>query len=104
MRSSVRCPSCSSKKQRRFNGELALHFPGLEGLNKPIVWAFPEILLCLDCGVAIMTLDNDPLTEVRQFYTDDKSSDQDALCAAWRWLARLEGPVTRRLKRDRKIA
>jgi len=29
-----------------------MHFRGLDGLNKPIVWVFPEILVCLDCGLA----------------------------------------------------
>ena len=31
---------------------MALHFPGLDGLNKPIVWVFPKISVCLDCGLA----------------------------------------------------
>jgi hypothetical protein len=29
-----------------------IHLPGLEGLDKPTVWIFPEILVCLDCGFA----------------------------------------------------
>src|SRR5262249_22598949 len=33
-----------------FNGEIAIHFPGLEGLQKPIVWVFQELRVCLDCG------------------------------------------------------
>jgi len=45
------CKSCQSQNQRGFNGETAIHFPGLKGLNKPIVWVFPELLVCLDCGV-----------------------------------------------------
>ena len=27
-----------------------IHFPGLHNLTKPSVWAFPKILVCLDCG------------------------------------------------------
>jgi hypothetical protein len=50
--SNSRCAKCQSKKQRSFNSEIALHFNGLEGLNKPIVWVFQEILVCLDCGHA----------------------------------------------------
>jgi hypothetical protein len=46
------CPACTSDKQHPFASEVALHFPGLEGLNKPIVWVFPKILVCLDCGHA----------------------------------------------------
>jgi hypothetical protein len=29
---------------------MAVHFPGLEGLNKPVVWVFPKLLVCLNCG------------------------------------------------------
>jgi hypothetical protein len=42
------CSSCHT--ERTFNGEVAIHFPGLEGLDKPIVWVFPKLLVCLDCG------------------------------------------------------
>jgi len=26
------------------------HFPELQGLDKPIVWVFPELTVCLKCG------------------------------------------------------
>lgn len=29
---------------------MALHFPGLKGLHKPVVWVFPRVSVCLDCG------------------------------------------------------
>jgi hypothetical protein len=44
------CKSCKSENQSNLNGEVAIHFPGLEGLEKPIVWVFPKLLVCLDCG------------------------------------------------------
>jgi hypothetical protein len=31
---------------------IAIHFPGLQGLDKPIVWVFPKLLVCLNCGAA----------------------------------------------------
>jgi hypothetical protein len=71
MWSSVGCFSCSSKNQQVFNGELALHYPGLEGLDKSIVWAFPEILICLDCGFAVFALGDDALKEARQLYVGE---------------------------------
>jgi hypothetical protein len=46
------CRSCQSENDFNFDGEIALHSPGLEGLNKPIVWVFPKLLVCLDCGFA----------------------------------------------------
>lgn len=48
--SSFRCSSCQSNNLSTFNGEIALHFPGLDGLHKPIVWAFSKVAVCLDCG------------------------------------------------------
>ena len=44
------CKSCGSINQNTFNAEIALHFPGLEGLTKPIVWVFPKLVVCLHCG------------------------------------------------------
>ena len=44
------CNNCLSGNSKIFNGEIAIHFPGLEGLQKPIVWVFQELQVCLDCG------------------------------------------------------
>jgi len=46
------CKSCGSPNQNTFSTEMNIHLPGLEGLDKPTVWIFPEILVCLDCGFA----------------------------------------------------
>ena len=46
----MKCKRCQSQSRKEFSGELAIHFTGLAGLNKPIVWVFPELLACLDCG------------------------------------------------------
>lgn len=43
------CKQCASEMQS-FDGEIAIHFPGLDGLNKPIVWVFPKLFVCLRCG------------------------------------------------------
>jgi hypothetical protein len=49
----MKCRSCdASPAARPFSGEVALHFPGLNGLTKPIVWVFPKVLVCLECGSA----------------------------------------------------
>jgi hypothetical protein len=47
-----KCKKCCSDRPKRFTSEIALRFPGIEGLNKPIVLVFPETLVCLECGVA----------------------------------------------------
>jgi hypothetical protein len=49
-KSSSRCTSCQSDNKTTFNGEIAIHFRGLQGLDKPIVWVFPKIGVCLNCG------------------------------------------------------
>jgi hypothetical protein len=46
------CKSCSSENVREFRGEIAIHFPGLKGLDQPTVWVFPRLLVCLKCGTA----------------------------------------------------
>ena len=50
------CKGCHSDKQRVFNGEIAIHFRGLGGLDKPIVWVFPKLGVCLDCGFTEFTV------------------------------------------------
>jgi len=44
------CQSCQSEHQSNFNGEIAIHFPGLKSLGNPVVFVFPRLLVCLDCG------------------------------------------------------
>jgi len=67
----VPCKSCQSEHQRNLNGEIAIHFPGLDGLDKPIVWVFPKILACLDCGFTEFSI---PETELRQLEKADSTS------------------------------
>jgi hypothetical protein len=56
------CKSCSSENQRRFTSEINIHFPGLKNLDKPPVFVFPKLLVCMDCG---FTEFNIPETELR---------------------------------------
>jgi len=52
VRPAMACKQCASGNQSVFNAEIAIHFPGLEGLNKAIVWVFTKPLVCLHCGFA----------------------------------------------------
>jgi hypothetical protein len=61
-RNGLACKSCGSDNLRKFTAETAIHFPGLKGLGKPIVWVFPELLVCLNCGNAEFAV---PETELR---------------------------------------
>ena len=62
------CQSCSSVDQAEFTAEMNIHFPGTIGLNKPTVWVFPRILVCLRCGFTQFTIAN---AELRQLADPD---------------------------------
>ena len=55
----------TSDNERIFNGEVAIHFPGLKGLDMPIVWVFPKLKICLKCGVAQFELPENELQVLR---------------------------------------
>jgi hypothetical protein len=65
------CKSCGSDNLRKFTAEVAIHFPGLQGLDKPIVWAFPKLLVCLNCGNAEFSV---PETELRTLAKGDATA------------------------------
>ena len=44
------CPSCASSNQTEFPAEVNIRFPGLGNTDKPGVFVFPRLLICLDCG------------------------------------------------------
>jgi hypothetical protein len=44
------CKAYGSNKQREFNGEIAVNVP--KGSEPTIVWVFPKVLVCLNCGSA----------------------------------------------------
>ena len=55
------CKTCGSDRQSKFAAEIAIHFPGLKGLNKPHVWVFPDLLVCLNCGKSEFAIPEDQL-------------------------------------------
>ena len=60
------CRRCSSGKQSKFNVEMNVHFPGWEGLEKPTVWLFPEVTVCLDCGFAEFSVSENDLRKLAE--------------------------------------
>jgi hypothetical protein len=64
------CKSCQSDNEQTFSAEIAIHFPGLKGLDKPIVWVFPKLVVCLDCGVTEFSI---PQTELRLLSDPDSA-------------------------------
>lgn len=49
---SINCRICESANVRSLDAETNLHFPGWRGLDQPSVFAFPKVIVCLDCGHA----------------------------------------------------
>ena len=41
------CKSCGLANQKKFTAEMGLHFRGLENIDKPTVWVFPEVIVNL---------------------------------------------------------
>jgi hypothetical protein len=61
------CSSCASRRTTKFLGEICLHFPGgLKSLHKPQVWAFPQVVVCLDCGSARFTVPEEELKLIHE--------------------------------------
>jgi hypothetical protein len=60
------CKGCHSEKQSVLNGEIAIHFPGVKGLDKPILWVFPKLVVCLDCGFTEFAVPERELQVLRQ--------------------------------------
>lgn len=48
--------SCASGKEAEFSAEINIHFSGLKNLDKPTVWVFPKLSVCLDCGFSWCTV------------------------------------------------
>jgi len=50
---------------------MAIHFPGLKDIDKPVVWVFPELVVCLDCGAAEFVV---PEAGLRQLVKGDAAA------------------------------
>ena len=55
------CKACSSKKQDVFGSEIAIHFPATQGLTKPALMEFPQLIICMDCGFSEFTVSEEGL-------------------------------------------
>src|SRR5215469_7697912 len=73
--STMACLSCRSTNQTFFPAEINIHHPGMDGLDKPALWAFPSLLMCLDCGYTRFTLPDDQLRELTE---SESSADATA--------------------------
>jgi hypothetical protein len=65
------CKSCGSANQKKFIGEMGIRSPGLKNIDKPTVWVFPQLIVCLDCGTAGFVV---PETELRLLANRDAAA------------------------------
>jgi len=62
----MRCQRCASHTVNEFSAELAIHFPGWDSLEKPVVWAFPKLMVCLGCGLVEFELPPEKLAQLNR--------------------------------------
>ena len=55
------CRVCGSEHVQKLRGEIAMRVPGLKNIDKPVVWLFPDIVVCMDCGIAEFAVPQDEL-------------------------------------------
>jgi len=48
----MHCVKCGSDRLREFWSEIAIHLSRRENLDKPHVFLFPKVIVCLDCGLS----------------------------------------------------
>jgi len=72
------CKACCSVNQSRFGGEMGIHFLGLKNLDKPTVWVFPRLLVCLDCGFTELMIRHEEREQLVALSFDEERSIQRA--------------------------
>jgi hypothetical protein len=76
--SGMSCGFCGSGNEAEFSAEMIIHFSGLKNLDKPGVWAFPKLLVCLDCGFSRFTV---PEAELAQLAPGAPTSESCRICS-----------------------
>ena len=60
------CSVCASANQVEFPVKMAIHFSGKTNQNRPHVFAFQKLLVCLDCGFSRCTVPEAELSALRE--------------------------------------
>lgn len=73
------CALCMSGHQGDFAAEVHVHLPRLADADKPGVFVFPKVLVCLNCGFSAFTTPASELAELaRAVPTTKPSTRQEA--------------------------
>ena len=59
------CKRCGSNQVKDFDGEVAIRIPEREGADKMTVMLFPELIVCVRCGVVEFMLPTDKLDQLK---------------------------------------
>jgi hypothetical protein len=59
------CPLCGSGNQVKLTAEMFIHVSGLKNLDKPGVWVFEKLLVCLNCGGSKFTVPAKELASIQ---------------------------------------
>jgi hypothetical protein len=60
------CKVCGSTIAKEMRSEMALHFNGIENLQKPHVFVFASVRICLQCGFAEFVIEESQLALIKQ--------------------------------------
>jgi len=60
----MQCRGCKSEKLQKFDGELTASLPDLKSVRVPPIYASLSVVICLDCGLAELTV---PTKELDSF-------------------------------------
>ena len=55
------CRICGSGKQQEFTAEININLRGSKNINNPSVLVFPNVLVCLSCGMSRFTVNSSKL-------------------------------------------
>ena len=58
------CQLCRSSNEAELDSEMVIYFSGLKNLDKPGVWLFPKLLVCLNCGCSRFTVPEGKLASI----------------------------------------
>ena len=75
-RSEMSCKSCQADQQSTFPAEINIHFPGQKNLTKPSVWAFPKLLVCLNCGFTEFVLEQPDVARLSEGSSAEEARSQ----------------------------
>jgi len=67
----MKCTLCASDNQAEFSSEIHIHFRSRKNLDKPGIFLFPKLLVCLNCGFSPLTI---PETEFRELVVSQVSA------------------------------